>query len=185
MIIIWITWTLAAGKWTLVEYLVENKWFTHYSVTEYLKKECDRRWLPQNRDSYTHVANDLRANNWPWFIVSELLKEAQTNWWNCIIESIRALWEIDILKSQNNCYLFAVDAPIDTRYERAKLRWWEKDQVDYETFVNNEKRELTSTDPNKQNLLGCIARADFVFQNDWDLFEFYSEIDKVLNNIKI
>jgi adenylylsulfate kinase-like enzyme len=32
MKIIWITGPQAAGKWEIVNYLVEKKWFAHYSV---------------------------------------------------------------------------------------------------------------------------------------------------------
>ena len=96
--IIWITWTLGAGKWTIVDYLVKNKWFVHLSVRAYLIKEIEKRWMPVNRDSMVEVANDLRAKYWPSYIVEELYKQAKETGKNCIIESIRAEWEALALK---------------------------------------------------------------------------------------
>ena len=46
MKIIGITGTLAAGKGTVVEYLVERKWFAHYSVRGFLTEEIKKRNLP-------------------------------------------------------------------------------------------------------------------------------------------
>ena len=51
MIIIGITGTLGAGKGTIVDYLVKNKGYHHYSVRAYLTEEIKRRNLPVNRDS--------------------------------------------------------------------------------------------------------------------------------------
>ena len=42
MIIIGITGTLGAGKGTIVDYLVQEKGFKHYSVRNYLIKEIEK-----------------------------------------------------------------------------------------------------------------------------------------------
>jgi len=61
-----------------------------------------------------------------------------------------------------------VDADIQTRYDRIKLRGSAKDNVDFQTFVSNNERERDSdsTDPTKINLSKCIALADFKINND-------------------
>ncbi len=69
MIIIGITGTLGAGKGTVVDYLKEKYGFVHFSVREFLRGEVLKRGMEPNRDSFTSVANDLRAHHTPSYIV--------------------------------------------------------------------------------------------------------------------
>ncbi|MDR0438308.1 MAG: AAA family ATPase, partial [Bacteroidales bacterium] len=49
--IIGITGTIGAGKGTIVDYLVSQKGFLHFSVRDFLSEEIERRGLPVNRDT--------------------------------------------------------------------------------------------------------------------------------------
>lgn len=180
MIIIGITGTLGAGKGTIVEYLTGNKDFTHFSVRAFLIKEIEKRGLPVNRDSMASVANELRALHSPSYIIDCLFEESKTSGKNCVIESIRTKGEIDSLRKKGNFFLFAVDADPEIRYQRVILRNSETDKISYETFLANEQREMTSNDPNHQNLRQCIVMADFVFNNNGDLAALFAEIEKVI-----
>lgn len=183
MLIIGITGTLGAGKGTIVEYLVNNKEFNHYSVRDFLTEEIKNQGLPVNRDTMTSVANELRAKNSPSYIIDELYKLAVNSGGNCIIESIRTPGEVDSLKQKARFYLFAVDANTYIRYSRIKIRNSVTDQITYETFQQNEEREMASLDPNKQNLLKCREMADFVFTNNGTYQELYDQVDKALKQI--
>ena len=77
MITIGITGTIGAGKGTIVDYLVKEKGFVHFSVRDFITKEIQRRGMPVNRDSMTIVGNDLRATNSPAYITESLYKQAQ------------------------------------------------------------------------------------------------------------
>ena len=112
MIIIGITGTLGAGKGTIVDYLVNQNNFNHYSVRDYLIREVEKRKLPVNRDSFVIVANDLRARHSPSYIVEELYQKALKSGQDCVIESIRTPGEVESLQKKGNFYLFAVDAPV-------------------------------------------------------------------------
>lgn len=181
MKIIGITGTLGAGKGTLVDYLVKEKNFLHFSVRQYLIGEIEKQGLEVNRDSMTSVANDLRANNSPSFIIEELYREAKLAAKNSIIESIRTPGEIDFLKKQGEFILLAVDADAKLRYERITIRASETDSIDFETFVANEKREMNSSDVNKQNLGKCIEMADVVLNNNGSIDQL---IDQLNHNLK-
>lgn len=184
MIVIGITGTIGAGKGTLVEYLINEKRFKHYSVRAFLIEEIEKRGMPVNRDSMVKVANDLRAKNSPSFVTDQLYFKAKEEGKNCVIESIRTPGEITSLRGTDNFYLLAVDAKSEIRYERIKLRKSETDMISFETFKENEKREMTSNDSNKQNLQKCIEMADFVLSNDSGIDELYKQLEKVLKAIK-
>jgi len=183
MYIIGITGTIGAGKGTIVDYLVSKMSFLHYSVRGYLTEEIARRGMPLNRDSMVTVANDLREKNNPAFIVEQLYHQAFKAGKNAIVESIRTPGEIDMLKSLKNFYLIAVDADPKIRFERIKMRKSETDNINFETFLENEKREMFTDDPNKQNLSKCIAQADFILSNNGTVEDLYKKTDEILQKI--
>jgi dephospho-CoA kinase len=180
MLVIGITGTLGAGKGTVVEHLVKNHDFRHYSVRGFLLKEIEKQGLPPNRDSMVKVANALRAQHTPYYIISELYQQAVKNGKNAVIESIRTPGEVEFLRQQENFILIAVDADPHLRYERIKQRNSETDRIDFETFVENERREMTAKDPNKQNLQKCIQMADFKFMNNGTVQELIYQVDEKL-----
>jgi len=182
MLIIGITGTLGAGKGTIVDYLVRNKNFAHYSVRSFLTKEIEKRNLPVNRDSMVLVANDLRANHSPSFITDCLYEEAKINNQNSVIESIRTPGEVISLRNKGAFLLIAVDADISFRYQRAVLRGSETDHVSFEEFAANETREMNSNDPNKQNLRKCLQMADIRIENNGNIENLYEELDKIFDN---
>ncbi len=62
--------------------------------------------------------------------------------------------------------LFAVDADIEKRYERSLERASETDHVDFETFRQNETRDMNSSKPKQQNLSACMEMADAKLNNN-------------------
>ncbi len=183
MVIIGITGTLGAGKGTVVDYLVKEKGFLHYSVRQYLIDKIKKQELSVNRDTMTATANALRKAHHPAFIIEELYNQAKEQGKNAIIESIRTPGEIDFLRTRGKFFLFALDAKSETRYRRILSRGSETDHVSYETFLSNEQREMSTTDPNKQNLGKCIQMADFRVDNNGKVETLYDEIDKLLKEI--
>jgi len=178
-VIIGITGTLGAGKGTIAEILTK-KGFEHHSVRKYLENRLEKETESNNfRGGLVDLANKLRAENSPSFLAEELYKEAQSHQHNATIESIRTPGEIEALSRLGDFYLVAVDAPSEIRYERIKNRKSSTDLVTYEEFMEQEKKEMSSNDPNKQNISACISRADYIIQNQDNLKEL---TDKILND---
>jgi len=178
-----ITGANGAGKGTVVEFLVKEKGFKHFSASGLITEEIVRRGMPVNRDSMIEVANDLRAKHGPGYIAEELLRRAGESQENRIIESIRTLGEVEKLKAKGGI-LLAVDADQRIRFERNIKRGSNKDQVSFEEFTEQERREMESSDPNKQNLSACIKAADFVIKNDGTVEELNEKIEKLLKIIQ-
>ena len=181
MVIIGITGTLGAGKGTIVDYLVQKKGFNHFSVRAFLSEEIIRQQKPVNRDTMVEVANKLRADNGPSYIIEKLYHKASETGSNCVIESIRTPGEIEALRNKEGFVLLAVDADQDIRYSRIKMRNSETDSISLETFIENEAREMHSSDPNKQNLSECIKQADHTIFNNGSIELLNDQIEHFIN----
>jgi dephospho-CoA kinase len=180
--IIGITGTLGAGKGTVAEYLTK-KGFKHYSVRDFLTEEVKKRDLPLNRTSLVNVANELREKYSPSYIVEELFNIAKQKDEKCIIESIRNVGEVISLQKKNGIIL-AIDADPKIRFNRIMQRKSFTDEISYEKFIEEEKREFTSNDPNKQNLSKCIELANYKIENNKSIEELYNEIERFIENAK-
>ena len=183
MIIIGLTGTLGAGKGTIVDYLVGERGFIHYSVRAYLLEKIRERGLPENRDSMFNLANELRTEHGSSYITDQLYLKALDSGKDCVIESIRTPGEIESLQEKGHFYLLAIDADPAIRYRRILLRQSETDLVSLETFSANEEREMSTIDPNKQNLRKCIEMADFIILNNGTKKELIQQVDHVLNQV--
>ncbi len=184
-LILGITGTNGAGKGTVVDYLLKNKDFSHFSASGLITEEILKLNLPITRGSMIEVGNKLRAEKGAGYIVEELLrrtKEAEGK--NVVIESIRTLAEVDKL-AENGGILIAVDADPKLRYERNEKRGSVKDGISFEKFIEFEQQEKESTDPYKQNLSACRARANYVILNNGTLEELNEEIEKMLKIISV
>lgn len=130
------------------------------------------------------VANDLRATHSPSYITDQLYLQAVENGADAVIESVRTPGEVESLRKQEHFLLFAVDADPKIRYERVVGRGSETDHISYETFLENEAREMSSTDPNHQNIGRCMQMADYLFTNDGDFEDLYRQVESVIQEIE-
>ncbi len=177
MKIIWITWPSAAGKGTVVAYLVEKLGFVHYSVSGYLTEQLQAQGNAINRDTMRGLADSLRAEFWPAYIIEQLYLQAEKNGKNAIIESIRALGEVEILKEKSDFLLLSVNADQKLRYERAIKRNSAKDQITWEHFQQQEALEAENQDPNKWNIVACQKLADIQLDNNGSFEDLYKQIE--------
>ncbi len=182
MVIIGITGTLGAGKGTVVDYLVSNKNYKHYSVRNYLIKEIENRKLTVDRNSMVAIANDLRTKYGPSFITQQLFDEAKKAKSNCIIESVRNPSEAEFIKSHGGT-MIAVDADQKIRYERIKSRATVTDNVTFEEFKAQEEKEMICTDPNSQNLQKCIEMSDIKLYNNGSIESLNEQVENKLRSI--
>ena len=181
--IIGITGTNGSGKGTVVDYLVTRKGFTHYAARDFLTAEVKRRGLEVDRSSMRTVANELRETYEPSYVIKRLYEKALND--QCtkiVIESVRNIGEAEFLKSQG-ALLIAVDAPQQVRFERVQTRRSTTDQVDFNTFVEHEEREMHPVGPHDMDIRGVMALSHATIQNGGTLDELHIQIEDVLNRI--
>ena len=177
--IIGITGTNGAGKGTVVDYLVRQKGFKHYSVRDFLNAEISRRGLEHTRGTMLVVANALRAEHGPGYICERLFADASAREGDAVIESVRAIGEAKYLVA-HGALLWAVDASMPVRYERILRRMSETDRISYEKFVSDEEAEIDNKEEHKPNLRALIAMAGAVFTNDGSQEDLYRQVEEEL-----
>ncbi len=181
-IIIGVTGMLGAGKNTVTDYLVKKLNATHFSVRDFLTEEIKKRGLPVNRDTMTETSRDLSKKLGSTYLIEIMYKKAVESGQNAVIESIRQVDSVDFLFS-HGAHLVGVDADPKIRYERIVSRRSATDKVSFEKFLEQEKTESAGKNPWEQNLTGCIARAEIIFQNNGTVEELQVQIDEWLKKI--
>ena len=182
MLIIGITGSLGAGKGTIVEYLISQKNFKHYSVSGYLVGELEKQKRASDRDGLREIANEIRTKFGPDYITRILFEKAKKEGKNAVIESVRNPKEAEFIKSRGGC-LFAVDADQKTRFKRIRSRGTSKDSVTFKEFKIQEEKESKTKDPNVQNLPKCILMSDYKFDNNGSIEDLYDQVEKVIQKI--
>ena len=178
--IIGITGTLGSGKGTVTDYLV-SKGFKHLSVTQYMKGVAQSRGIAPDRMTYHNIANEYRAKS-PSALIEATLAEESLEGQNIVIESLHTEPEVRFVQSKGGV-VFAVDAPINIRYERISKRGSEKDRVSFEEFTRHEELELNADNPNENNLRKAGAAADYQITNGGTLEDLHEQVDDVLAKI--
>ncbi|HQU07478.1 MAG: hypothetical protein B7X04_00430 [Parcubacteria group bacterium 21-54-25] len=174
-----ITGTIGAGKGAVVAYLTATNGFTHFSARSFLERRLQERALSPTRDNMKRVADELRANHSPAYLIEQLFAEAAALGSNAVIESVRTLGEASFLQ-QRGVPLLAIDADRRVRYRRIVGRGLSTDHVSFAEFCRQEDAELSNTDPNQQNLTGVMARADCHIENDGSRDDLRTQVDACL-----
>lgn len=181
--LIGITGTDGAGKGAVVEYLVKEKNFTHFSSRALITEEIARRSLPNDREHLRLVANDLRRQYGNDYMVTESFRRMESQGvTNAVVESIRTLAETETLQTHGGV-LVAVDANQQLRYERITGRGEDTDRVTFEEFVKQEALEMNDPDPNGMQKAKVMALADYTIFNEGTLEELYIQIDIMLQKV--
>lgn len=179
--IIGITGTDGAGKGSVVDYLVSEKGFVHYSARAMFVEEIKRQNLPNDRNHMRLVANELRKQHGNDFLITFYLRKFQEEQpAHVIIESLRAVAEAETLKKEGGI-LLAVDADQKLRYERIQKRGSSSDHVSYEDFEKQEKLESDDPDPNGMQKAKVIQMADYTIMNNGTLPELHKQVDMFLS----
>lgn len=179
--IIGITGTNGSGKGVVVDYLVKQAGFTHYSVREALTKILEERGLPVDRPHLGQLGDSVREAHGAGYFTELFAKEMiDSGVEKGVIESIRSVGEAKALKAKGGIML-AVDADEKVRFKRISGRRSETDQIDFKTFVEQERNEWQAASEAGMNVPAVMAMADYTIKNNGTLAELHKKVEEFLS----
>ena len=169
--IIGLTGTKASGKGETTRILQERGFF-YSSLSDRVREEAGRRGLVNyTTKDLQDIGNELRQLKGNG-VLAQMTLELVAGKEEVVIDGIRNLGEIDILRNSGEFYLIAVDAPREIRFERLKSRNRESDPKIWEDFLEMEKRDLgVREEKSGQHVSQCMQEADYILYNDYATME--------------
>ena len=175
--IIGLTGTNGSGKTVAAEHL-RKKGFQFQSLSDVIREELATQGLPPNRENLIAEGNRLRSEFGPAILAQRVGRKIRTDQ-NYVVDSIRNPHEVRALREWGDFHLLHLDAPVEERYRRVRIRGGERVPASFEEFVEQERRELESSDKSSQQLRATWAEADETLQNDGDRDEFVAAVTAV------
>ncbi|MFA6081877.1 MAG: AAA family ATPase [Patescibacteria group bacterium] len=181
--IIGITGYLSAGKGESADYLASKHGFSKRGYGDTIRAEMTENGIELGRDNEYAYANKLRSEHgfgyWTKKIAQSINPQDKV-----VIEGIRNKLEIEELSKVAAFKLIFVDAPVEMRYERMLSRVGRTNEPKtLAQFVEQENRERHNTDPAKQSIDDCVAKADFKVRNSGDINQLHQQLDKIVEEI--
>ena len=142
-IIVCITGMPGAGKSTIVNKLQEIG-FTKFTLGDVIRAEAKRRNVDPSGENLGKIMLEVREKNGPG-AVAELIKDSIQNSTQdvVIIDGVRSIAEIDVLKQIGDVKLLAIDASPETRFNFLSSRGRSDDPKTQENFQERDNREIS------------------------------------------
>ena len=142
-LVVCLTGMPGAGKSTIVSKLKEETYET-FSLGDGVRAEAKRQNLEPTGENLGKLMLELRQKNGPGAI-AELIKESieKSNHEIIIIDGIRSIHEINVLKETGNLKLLAVEASSETRFNFLTQRKRSDDPLTREKFEERDNREIS------------------------------------------
>lgn len=176
--IIGLTGTNAAGKSTVAKYIA-GKGFKHYSISGELKEILNSRGGEVNRDNLIAVGNEMRKKFGAGYLAWRILRKINGN---AVVESIRNIQEVDVLRGTDMFYLIAVDASVEVRFNRSREIGRKGEGETLEEFMKKEKREMKGA-RHEEQIESCILEADYNIANNSNIAALHWNVDLVMKKI--
>ncbi len=141
-LVVCLTGMPGAGKSTIVSKLQEQGYET-FNLGDGVRAEAKRQNLEPTGENLGKLMLELRQKNGPG-AVAQLIKESIQNSTHeiIIIDGIRSIHEINVLKETGNVKLLAVNASPDTRFNFLSERKRSDDPLTREKFEERDNREI-------------------------------------------
>jgi dephospho-CoA kinase len=180
--IIGLTGSFCSGKDTVAEYLVQEKGFIHYSLSDVIRDEIRKRRQKVTRDNLVRTGIELRTKYGYQVLAKRILKKLKKGE-DYIITSIRHSGEVNALRKNKGFRLIFVDAPSRVRFKRMLARKRESDPTVYRDFLALEKKE-SQTEGAGQQLGECRKCADLKINNSGNgLGGLHKAVDRLLDRM--
>lgn len=187
MQIIGLSGTFSSGKDTLAKLLSEDYGFVHISTSDIVRELSLARYNSTDRVYLQKISNEYREKMGNDYFAAEAYKRylnlrEEEKGLGLVISGMRSVGEAKKVKSLGGILVF-VDAPVEIRYQRAKLRARDEEVRTFEDFKSSEAREWEANyDSSKQNLKGIKEISDIKLSNNSGLNSF---LDQALDKLNL
>ena len=142
-LIVCLTGMPGSGKSTIVSAL-KSKGIETLNLGDGVRAEAKRRNLEPSGDNLGKLMLQLREKNGPGAIANLLTDQIQDSKSNIIIiDGIRSMAEIEVLKNVGSVKLLSIEATADTRFKFLKARGRSDDPETKEKFAERDNREIS------------------------------------------
>ena len=165
----------ASGKGEVCSHL-ESRGFQVFSLSDIIREDLAARGLSPTREAMIDTGNALRRRHGPGILAERLLDRLSDR---SVVDSVRSPAEVEVLRGVEGFKLVLVDAPVEVRFERSRVRGRIGDAGSLARFASLEDRE-NSSDPAGQQLAATAALVDLRILNEGDLPDLRAQIDHLL-----
>jgi dephospho-CoA kinase len=152
----------ASGKDTVADFFV-SKGFAHISLGDTLREEMRQQGIPVDRAHMSVFAAQAKKSRGMAYLAELAVGKVSGN---AIISGIRGTAEVELFRRRfgPDFVLLVVDAPVETRYARARKRNRPGDNISFEEFRRIEDHERSAVS-GAQEVDKVIALADLTVDN--------------------
>jgi dephospho-CoA kinase len=167
----------ASGKDTVADFFV-SKGFTHVSLGDTLREEMRKQGLPVDRAHMSVFAAEAKKTRGMAYLAKLAAGKVSDK---SIISGIRGTAEVEFFRARfgRDFMLLVVDAPLETRYARARKRNRTGDDISFEEFRRIEDHERSAVS-GAQEVDKVIALADLTVDNGGSLEELTAKLERLL-----
>jgi len=167
----------ASGKDTVADFFV-TKGFAHISLGDTLREEMRKQGLPVDRARMSVFAAEAKKSRGMAYL-AELAAGKVSG--NAIISGIRGTAEVEFFRRRfgPDFILLFVDAPLETRYARARKRNRTGDDISFEEFRRIEDHERSAAS-GAQEVDKVIALADLTIDNSGSVEALMARLEQLL-----
>jgi len=168
-----------AGKSSVCDYL-QTLGFQRFSLSDIVRNEAKKLGLELIRENLIATGTRLKQEHGSDYLAHACFLEAPKHQ-PTVFDSIRHPSEAAYL-TQQGVVLMGIDAPVESRYERIKLRSHATDFVDFETFKrldDHERQGLSSG----QNINETFSYCKKMLNNTGTLNDLFLQIDAFLEEL--
>jgi len=157
----------ASGKGTVAD-ILKSGGFEYFSLSDEIRLSLAEKGIEPTRDAMTAEGNRIRHQEGAGALATRVVRRF-SHGTNQVVDSVRNPEEVRVLQICENFFLIAVDAPVETRFERLRARARPGDPDTIEGFLAAEERELAGGDPAAQQLIATMKLADYTINNNGDV----------------
>jgi len=179
--IIGLTGRNGSGKGEVSEFL-KSKGFQAFSLSDVIREEIRYSGFEVTRERLIEVGRKLRSIEGNQVLARRVLGRLEEGQ-NHVVDSFRHPEEVEMFNSQPNFHLVFVDSDPQVRFRRLQERNRESDPQTFKEFRDLEEREVTSKEPEGQQLAACEELADFRVANDGSLASLHEQLTRLLKKL--